>query len=203
MAIESLAGSGSGAMESSLVPKFSETRVSEDSLLPKFSELQLEPIQSSMMPEFEYYIEKFKVDENGHIKTINENLKDQNHPVTDVPFKEKTVVTDKGEELIGVFPEFESVYDVQLPEDLYLESDKKQFNECNRQLKEAVESDPELAKKFDEEQLDQIKNGETPDGYTWHHNEETGKMQLVDSEIHAKTGHLGGRTIWGGGSENR
>lgn len=203
MAIESLAGSGSGAMESSLVPKFSETRVSEDSLLPKFSELQLEPIQSSMMPEFEYYIEKFKVDENGHIKTINENLKDQNHPVTDVPFKEKTVVTDKGEELIGVFPEFESVYDVQLPEDLYLESDKKQFNECNRQLKEAVESDPELAKKFDEVQLDQIKNGETPDGYTWHHNEETGKMQLVDSEIHAKTGHLGGRTIWGGGSENR
>ena len=203
MAIESLAGSGSGAMESSLVPKFSETRVSEDSLLPKFSELQLEPIQSSMMPKFEYYIEKFKVDENGHIKTINENLKDQNHPVTDVPFKEKTVVTDKGEELIGVFPEFESVYDVQLPEDLYLESDKKQFDECNRQLKEAVESDPELAKKFDEEQLDQIKNGETPDGYTWHHNEETGKMQLVDSEIHAKTGHLGGRTIWGGGSENR
>ena len=118
MAIESLVGSGSGAMESSLVPKFSETRVSEDSLLPKFSEQQLEPIQSSMMPEFEYYIEKFKVDENGHIKTINENLKDQNHPVTDVPFKEKTVVTDKGEELIGVFPEFESVYDVQLAEDL-------------------------------------------------------------------------------------
>lgn len=203
MAIESLVGFGSGAIESSLVPKFSETRVSEDSLLPKFSEQQLEPRQSSMMLEFEDYIEKFKVDENGHIKTINENLKDQNHPVTDVPFKEKTVVTDKGEELIGVFPEFESVYDVQLPEDLYLESDGKQFKECNRQLKEAFESNSELSKIFDEEQLDQIKNGETPDGYTWHHNEKRGKMQLVDSEIHAKTGHLGGRTIWGGGSENR
>lgn len=203
MAIESLVGSGSGAMESSLVPKFSETKSPEDTLLPKFSEQQLEPRHSSMMPEFEDYIEKFKVDENGRIKTINENLKDQNHPVTKVPFKEKTVVTDKGEELIGVFPEFESVYDVQLPEDLYLESDKKQFDECNKRLKEAVESDPELAKKFDEEQLDQIKNGETPDGYTWHHNEETGKMQLVESEIHAKTGHLGGRSIWGGGSENR
>jgi hypothetical protein len=28
-------------------------------------------------------------------------------------------------------------------------------------------------------------------------------MQLVDSAVHAKTGHLGGRTIWGGGSEYR
>lgn len=188
MAIESLVGFGSGAMQSSLVPQFTETKTPENSFLPKFSEQQLEPRQSSMIPEFEDYIEKFKVDENGHIKTINENLKDQNHPVTDVPFKEKTVVTDKGEELIGVFPEFESVYDVQLPEDLYLESDGKQFKECNRQLKEDFESNSELAKRFDEEQLDQIKNGETPDGYTWHHNEKRGKMQLVDSEIHAKTG---------------
>ena len=203
MAIESLVGSSSGVMESSLAPKFSDMKVPEDSFLPKFSEQQLEPRHSSLMPEFEDNIEKIKVDDKGHIKTINENLKDQNHPVTGVPFKEKMVVTDKGEELIGVFPEFESVYDVQLPEDLYLGSDKKQFDECNKRLKEAVESDPELAKKFDEEQLDQIKNGETPDGYTWHHNEETGKMQLVESEIHAKTGHLGGRSIWGGGSENR
>ena len=65
------------------------------------------------------------------------------------------------------------------------------------------DSDPELEKQFDEEQLEQIENGDTPDGYTWHHNEETGRMQLVDSEIHAKTGHTGGRSIWGGGSENR
>ena len=203
MAIESLVGSGSGAMESSLVPNFSETKALENTLLPKFLEQQLEPRHSSLMPDFEDYIERIKVDENGHIKTINENLKDQNHPVTEVPFKEKTVVTDNGEELTGVFPEFKSVHDVQLPEDLYLESDKKQFDECNKQLKEAVESDSELAKNFDEEQLDQIKNGETPDGYTWHHNEETGKMQLVESEIHAKTGHLGGRSIWGGGNGNR
>lgn len=203
MTIESLVGSGSGAIESSLVPKFSETRVSEDSLLPKFSEQQLEPRQSSMMPDFEDYIDKIKVDENGRIKTINEKLVGQKHPETNVPYNEKKVVTDSGEEAIGVFPEFDSLFDVDLPENLYLESDGKQFKECNRQLKEAVESNPELAKNFDEEQLEQIKNGETPDGYTWHHNEETGKMQLVDSEIHAKARHTGGRCIWGGGSKNR
>ena len=43
---------------------------------------------------------------------------------------------------------------------------KEQFAECNNQLKEAVEKDPELAKKFTPEQLEQIRNGDTPDGYT-------------------------------------
>ena len=93
--------------------------------------------------------------------------------------------------------------DTQLSENLYKASDCNQFSECNKQLKEAIESDVELAKLFDEEQLEQINDDYTPDGYTWHHNEEIGKMQLVDSEIHVKTGHTGGRSIWGGGSENR
>lgn len=45
--------------------------------------------------------------------------------------------------------------------------------------------------------------GDTPDGYTWHHDAEAGKMQLVDTETHQKTGHTGGRSIWGGGTESR
>ena len=31
----------------------------------------------------------------------------------------------------------------------------------------------------------------------------TGLMQLVDEIIHGKTGHTGGRNIWGGGSDLR
>lgn len=137
------------------------------------------------------------------IHTRNESLEGDRHPITGVPFERKTVEDSDGNEVTGVFPEFDSDFDAQLPKDLYEASDKEQFAECNRQLKEAVEKDPELAKKFTPEQLEQIKNGETPDGYTWHHNEEKGKMQLVDSDIHAKTGHTGGKTIWGGGNENR
>lgn len=137
------------------------------------------------------------------IHTRNESLEGDRHPITGVPFERKTVEDSDGNEVTGVFPEFDSDFDAQLPEDLYEASDKDQFAECNRQLKEAVEKDPELVKKFTPEQLEQIKNGDTPDGYTWHHNEEKGKMQLVDSDIHAKTGHTGGKTIWGGGNENR
>ncbi|MGC6359031.1 HNH endonuclease [Bisgaard Taxon 45] len=133
----------------------------------------------------------------------NEHLAGQEHPITGVQFQEKTVVNKEGEKVVGVFPIFESICDVQIPEDMHQASDKEQFAECNAQLKEKVNEDPELRGKFTEEQLEQIENGDTPDGYTWHHNEETGKMQLVDSSIHAKTGHTGGKAIWGGGSENR
>lgn len=137
------------------------------------------------------------------IHTRNESLEEKNHPETGVPFERKIVKDADGNEVTGVFPEFDSKFDAQLPEDLYQGTDKEQFAECNRQLKEKVENAPEFAKKFTPEQLEQIKNGDTPDGYTWHHNEETGKMQLVDSDVHAKTGHTGGKTIWGGGNENR
>lgn len=137
------------------------------------------------------------------IQTRNESLEGKTHPETGVPFERKTVKDADGNEVTGVFPEFDSTFDAQLPEDLYQGTDKEQFSECNKQLKEKVENNPEFAKKFTPEQLEQIKNGDTPDGYTWHHNEETGKMQLVDSDVHTKTGHTGGKTIWGGGNENR
>jgi hypothetical protein len=139
----------------------------------------------------------------SELKTRNEDLEGKKHPETGVPYVRKTVKDAAGNPVEGVFPEFNSQFDVQLPEDLYQASDSKQARECNKQLKEAVEKDPELAKKFTPEQLEQIKNGDTPDGYTWHHNEETGKMQLVDTETHAKTPHTGGKVIWGGGQENR
>lgn len=137
------------------------------------------------------------------IHTRNESLDGDRHPITGVPFERKTVQDADGNEVTGVFPVFDSEFDAQLPDELLQSTDREQFNECNRQLKDAVENDPELAAKFTPEQLEQIKNGETPDGYTWHHNEEKGKMQLVDADTHAQTGHTGGKTIWGGGNENR
>jgi hypothetical protein len=133
----------------------------------------------------------------------NKELEGKRHPETDVIFEKKIVKDADGNDIEGVFPVFDSKFDVQLPEDMYKDTDAQQEKECNRKLKEAVKNDPELAKQFTPEQLEQIENGETPDGYTWHHNEETGKMQLVDTEIHSKTGHTGGRAIWGGGKENR
>jgi hypothetical protein len=34
--------------------------------------------------------------------------------------------------------------------------------------------------------------GQRPAGYTWHHHQDSGLMQLVDSRVHAQTGHTGG-----------
>jgi hypothetical protein len=143
-----------------------------------------------------------KSETNRYIICRNESLEGDNHPITGVPFERKTIDFN-GEKIEGVFPEFDDKFESWISDDLYNESDKKQFSECNAQLKEEVEDDPELAMQFTPEQLEQIQNGDTPDGYVWHHNEEPGKLQLVDSETHARTGHTGGRSIWGGGSDNR
>lgn len=137
------------------------------------------------------------------IKTINSGLEGQCHPITGVEFERKVVTTELGEKIEGVFPQFESVFNAQLPEDLRLASDADQFRECNRQLKERFDSDPEFRKQFDERQKENIQDGITPYGYTWHHSEEVGKMQLIDYDSHQKTAHTGGRFIWGGGTEFR
>ena len=144
-----------------------------------------------------------KDDAPRKIKTINDSLEGQNHPETGVPYENKVVETDTGEKVEGVFPQFESKFDAQLPEELEQATDKMQFDECNRLLKERCDSDPEFKSQFDSDQQADIDEGRTPEGYTWHHSEEKGKMQLVDSDIHWETRHTGGRYIWGGGSENR
>ena len=138
--------------------------------------------------------------------TRNESLAGDRHPITGVRFERK-IVDLPDEQVEGVFPEFESQFDAKIPENMYMESDKVQFRECNKQLWDAIQKDPELKSKFTEEQLEQIRDGiedgTAPDGYVWHHNEEAGVLQLVDAETHAKTGHTGGRNLWGGGTESR
>jgi hypothetical protein len=39
-----------------------------------------------------------------------------------------------------------------------------------------------------------------PNGYSWHHHQDVGKMQLVDIDEHQlAASHTGGMAIWGGG----
>ena len=137
------------------------------------------------------------------IKTIRDDLAGQNHPETGVPYVKKEVITDTGERVSGVFPQFESKYDVLLSENLYQASDRKQISYCNKKLQEEVKNNPKLEYTFTKDQLAQIEKNRTPYGYTWHHSEDLGNMKLVDFDIHAKTRHDGGKKIWGGGNENR
>jgi len=133
------------------------------------------------------------------IKTINEKLEGKEHPVSGIPYVKDTL--PDGRE--GVFPVFVPVTEVQLDESQYLDTDNNQFKTCNMSLKQQVENDPNLKAKFSKEQLEQIENGRTPSGYTWHHHQQDGKMQLVSTEVHDQSAHTGGKALWGGGKENR
>lgn len=146
--------------------------------------------------------------DSGDIKeidTINEDLNGYEHPDTGVPFESKMVQLPDGDAIEGVFPVFDSSYDATIPEEMYLDSDDAQFDVANDQLYQAISSDPSLADEIglSQEEVQALANGQTPEGFTWHHNEEPGVLQLVDEEIHAETSHTGGRTIWGGGTDNR
>ena len=105
----------------------------------------------------------------------------------------------------ATFPDFSEHcrYETQLPEDQLEDSRYLHDKYCNEQLHQAYENGNLDTEQFTDRQLEQIRNGDKPEGYTWHHHEEPGRMQLVDSKIHAETRHVGGRYLWGGGSEAR
>ena len=182
----------------------SEKHDADDIQLRDLTEEEKQKLREAGMSEEN--INKCQIDQNGkvHIKTINSAYEGKTHPETGVKYVRKTINLN-GIEVEGVFPEFDSVFDCYLPEKLLKASDGDQFAECMKQLKEAIEKDPELASKFSEKQLEQIMNGNPPriPGYTWHHNEVTGKMELVKDVDHQKSSHTGGKSIWGGGNENR
>jgi A nuclease of the HNH/ENDO VII superfamily with conserved WHH len=73
------------------------------------------------------------------------------------------------------FPDFTSVGAIkrldQLPEDLWLKSDAVQFGWLDARIP-----------------------GGRPEGFTWHHTESPGRMELVPFGLHNITDHLGGRS---------
>ncbi|SFI86143.1 DNase/tRNase domain of colicin-like bacteriocin [Treponema bryantii] len=125
------------------------------------------------------------------------------HRETGVSYHKKIVKDIDGVQYEGMFPIFETPFEAQIPTNLYYATDKKQFEESTRQICKLLESKPKLKKQFTNEQLKQIYNLETPSGFTWHHTEDPGRMQLVNTKVHADTKHTGGRYIWGGGKSKR
>ncbi len=115
-----------------------------------------------------------------------------------VNYVEDTVRID-GRSVTGRFPEFESAKDVQLPDDLRFERVSQQERYCNEALRQDVQENPDKYKEvFSEEQLEQINAGHKPEGFTWHHHQDVGKMQLVDAETHHQNRHDAGWILWGG-----
>ena len=140
-------------------------------------------------------VEKWVKTNKGEEKKLrNGHLAGKKHPETGVPF------TKNG------FPKFDkwSKGDIRLPKDNYLKSDEQQFKFASRRLWDKIKNNEKAKSKFTKNQLEALKNGEERiPGLTWHHHQQQGKMQLVESNVHRGTGHTGGRDIWGGGKEFR
>lgn len=95
---------------------------------------------------------------------------------------------------------FYAKFDMVLDNSLLTASDTAQFQAATKSLAGAIKSNPSLAEQFTAKQLEQINSGSAKiSDFTWHHHQDTGRMQLVDTTIHSKTGHTGGKSIWGGG----
>jgi len=139
------------------------------------------------------------------IETTNDHLAGTFHPETNVPFEINTVQLPSGQEVTGVYPVFDVEHEVHMEKSLYLQSDYVHFTYANAELYDAIQVNPQLADDLglSEQDIQALSNGDTPQGFTWHHHEEPGVLQLVDEEIHASTGHDGGRVLWGGGEEFR
>jgi hypothetical protein len=141
------------------------------------------------------------------IPTINSKLAGLKHEVTDIPFEKKIVDTPQGK-VEGVFAKFNSIYDCHIPKESFDKdgilrwSDGKQFKFAVSDLAKNIENDLQLASHFTTEQKELIKAGITPKEFTWHHNEETGILQLVDATIHDQTAHTGGAKLWTSRHEN-
>jgi len=96
------------------------------------------------------------------------------------------------------------VYECKLPIQLYYRNDEYQFVDCTLELREHLREHHDLISYFDDEQLSAIGRGQDRiPGYTWHHDVQTGRMQLIPTSIHSTCPHEGGQSIWGGGSSNR
>ncbi|GAB6427699.1 hypothetical protein bcgnr5372_37870 [Bacillus luti] len=111
------------------------------------------------------------------------------HPVSGIPYD------------ADGFPIFDSITEVTLKEADFKKSRPTHDRICSKELYEQIMKDPKLALKFTEEEIELFKLGEVPDRFTWHHHQDTGRMQLVDYELHRQTGHTGGYKIWGKDSD--
>ncbi|HDR5276883.1 TPA: WXG100 family type VII secretion target [Bacillus thuringiensis] len=117
------------------------------------------------------------------------DLAGDKHPVTGIPYDAEG------------FPIFESKGEIILKEADFKKSRTTQSRKCSKALYEQIMENPELALKFTDEEIQLFKIGKTPEHYTWHHHQDTGRMQLVDYQTHHDTGHTGGYKIWGKDSD--
>ncbi|WP_308418307.1 HNH endonuclease [Iodobacter fluviatilis] len=114
----------------------------------------------------------------------NVQLAGQRHPITGVVFDKRG------------YPIFDDVsrFDTKFTTDSFKKASyTDQMKMASNDLWSSIQKKQVNANMFTEAQLRQIQGGASKiDGYTWHHHQDSGRMQLVPQVIHSKTGHIGG-----------
>ena len=210
-------GSVAGAFSGATIGALSE--LVQDTMIYTGQRYILNDTDKISMPPLEYSADGFMWGAitgafigSGIGKKLFENIpidskinKPKNGGNLSVPYIDE-IFEKNGKKYRGFFPKFDSFFNSKLPSNLWQATDVEQFKYAVKQLKKAVLKNGNLRSKFTKEQLEAILE-ESPriPGLTWHHHQQKGLLQLVDSEIHARNQnpHTGGRSIWGGGKEAR
>jgi len=98
------------------------------------------------------------------------------------------------------FPVFDPYVKVEtrIGGDLANMSRKAHMRAATRQLREDIKAGRVDKNKFTDIELSDIIAGKDKIGTsTWHHHQETGRMQLVPEDIHEWVKHIGGNNLWG------
>ncbi len=122
---------------------------------------------------------------NANAKNVE--LAGQRHPETGIVFDQRG------------FPIFDDVakYDTRLSADEFSSASYRgQMRMATRELRDAIDNGQIPASQFTNVQLRAIRAGKDKiPGYTWHHHQDIGRMQLVPEDIHRRTGHIGGERM--------
>jgi len=120
----------------------------------------------------------------------NVKLAGKRHPQTGIVFDQRG------------FPIFDDIakFDTRLPANIAkVRARDSHFFEATKQLKFALDSGQINKSTFDASQQKAISNLEKKiPGYTWHHHQEFGRLQLIPDVMHEKSGHIGGMSMWYG-----
>lgn len=95
------------------------------------------------------------------------------------------------------FPKFKAYYTIRLPFWDYKKSREFHFYKANKSLYKKALKSKKVRKLFTKADMLELKAGNTPNKYTWHHHQNHGKMQLVLRKTHEAVNHIGGYSIWG------
>lgn len=95
------------------------------------------------------------------------------------------------------FPKFKPIAEVKIERKYWRKDREAHFYRASKILYEQIQKSSRLKKKFSQRAISTFKRGDLPSKYSWHHHQDRGVMQLVDSEIHSKVRHNGGYSIWG------